>query len=55
MFFCLLLLNILRVRIDLELQSERSRGFGFVTMRDTGDATEAIRQLNGVVSISVIV
>jgi RNA recognition motif-containing protein len=38
---------------DWNAKSERSRGFGFITMRDEGDATEAIRQLNGIVRFLV--
>lgn len=34
------------------LQSQRSRGFGFVTMRSVEDAQRCIEALNGIVSFS---
>ena len=34
-----------------ETQSERSRGFGFVTMREQEDAARCIEKLNGIVSL----
>lgn len=37
------------VKVVVDRITNRSRGFGFVTMDDTNEAETAIRELNGVV------
>jgi RNA recognition motif-containing protein len=41
--------NVASAKVVVDRVTNRSRGFGFVTMDDTGEAENAIRELNGVV------
>lgn len=42
-----------KVVIVYDARTQRSRGFGFVTMQDLDGAAEVIKQLNGIVRITV--
>jgi RNA recognition motif-containing protein len=40
--------SVASVKVIIDKVTNRSRGFGFVTMDDTNEAETAIRELNGV-------
>lgn len=40
--------TVASVKVIIDRVTNRSRGFGFVTMDDTNEAETAIRELNGV-------
>jgi RNA recognition motif-containing protein len=40
--------NVASAKVVIDRVTNRSRGFGFVTMEDTNEAETAIRELNGI-------
>lgn len=40
--------NVASAKVVVDRVTNRSRGFGFVTMDDTNEAETAIRELNGI-------